>query len=319
MNLAKNKMIVAVIFLALIASGCTGGGSQEEDQGSQSVTVSTFSPFPNPAPSAQNVQFRMELINDGEEDAENVYARLYNPPFGDSGSQVWKATSGSMGEAYRTLGFGTLRAAGDQTPAVPKTRQVNFEAPDLGQDRNVDYTFNSYIMFDYATTGTAEVQIMGEDTYREEGSPQGSAGLENSRAPIQMEIRTPTPIPIYETTEDSVTKQFCVIARNQGSGVPFHPSVDPSGDSGYDVSDVQENKDKFQIEIQDVGDVTFDVSEDNEQNYQNVTILDGKGVACFDMTISDTSGTLQQTVPIRVDADYGYRKQSNANVLVEGR
>jgi hypothetical protein len=224
-----------------------------------------------------------------------------------------------MGEAYRTLGFGTLRAAGDQTPAVPKTRQVNFEAPDLGQDRNVDYTFNSYIMFDYATTGTAEVQIMGEDTYREEGSPQGSAGLENSRAPIQMEIRTPTPIPIYETTEDSVTKQFCVIARNQGSGVPFHPSVDPSGDSGYDVSDVQENKDKFQIEIQDVGDVTFDVSEDNEQNYQNVTILDGKGVACFDMTISDTSGTLQQTVPIRVDADYGYRKQSNANVLVEGR
>jgi hypothetical protein len=261
----------------------------------------------------------MELINDGDENAENVYARLYNPPFGDSGSQVWKPTSGDMSESYRTLDFGELRAAGEQTPAVPKTRQVNFEAPDLGDDRNVDYTFNSYIMFDYATTGTAEVQIMGEDTYREEGSPQGSAGLENSRAPIQMEIRTPTPIPIYDTTEDPVTKQFCVIARNQGSGVPFHPSVNPSDDSGYDISEVQENKDELKVQIQNVGDVTFS-DEDSEQNYKekDVTILGGKGVACFDMKISDTSDTVQKTVPIRVEAYYGYRKESNSNVLVEG-
>lgn len=305
--------------ITVVVSGCTGG-NQEDDEGSSSVTVSEFSPFPNPVPATQNAQFRMELVNDGGADAENVYARLYNPPFGNSGSQVWKPVGGEdMNEAYRTLSFDTLRAAGEQTPAVPKTDQQDFKAPDLAEGRDIDYTFNSYIMFDYSTTGNAEVQVMGEDTYRDEGSPQGSAGLENTDAPIQMEVRTPTPIPIYESGEDSTTKQFCVIARNQGSGIPFHPNVDASGEDGYSISDINDRKNEIQVEIQDVGDVTFDVSDENENNYQDVSILDGKGVACFDMTISGVSDTLQRTVPIRVDATYGYRKQTRTNVQVQGQ
>ncbi len=320
MKNAKNKIVLFLMVLTVVVSGCTNGGNQEDDEGSSSVTVSEFSPFPNPVPATQNAQFRMELVNDGDADAENVYARLYNPPFGNSGSQVWKPVGGEdMNEEYRTLSFDTLRAAGEQTPAVPKTRQQDFEAPDLAEGRDIDYTFNSYIMFDYSTTGNAEVQVMGEDTYRDEGSPQGSAGLENTDAPIQMEVRTPTPIPIYESGEDSTTKQFCVIARNQGSGVPFHPDVDPSGEDGYSISDINDRKDEIQIEIQDVGDVTFTVSDDNENDYQDVSILDGKGVACFDMTISGVSDTLQRTVPIRVDADYGYRKQTRTNVQVQGQ
>jgi len=320
MKNTKNKIVLLLMVLTVVISGCTSGGNQEDDEGSSSITVSEFSPFPNPVPATQNAQFRMELVNDGDADAENVYARLYNPPFGDSGSQVWKPTSGeSMDETYRTLSFETLRAAGEQTPAVPKTRQQDFEAPDLAEGRDIDYTFNSYVMFDYSTTGNAEVQVMGEDTYRDEGSPQGSAGLENTDAPIQMEVRTPTPIPIYESGEDTTTKQFCVIARNQGSGVPFHPEVDASGENGYSISDINDRKDEIEIEIQDVGDVTFDVSDENENNYQDVSILDGKGVACFDMTISGVSDTLQRTVPIRVDATYGYRKQTRTNVQVQGQ
>lgn len=318
MKNAKNRIVLALMVLTVVVSGCTGG-NQEEDQGSDSLTVSEFSAFPNPVPAGQNVQFRMELVNDGDQDANNVYARLYNPPFGDSGSQVWKPVGGdSMSESYRTLEFDTLRAAGEQTPAVPKTRQVDFEAPSLGPDRDIGYGFNSYILFNYSTVGTAEVQVMGEDKYREEGSPQGSAGLENSRAPIQMEIRTPTPIPIYETTDEDVTKQFCVIARNQGSGVPFHPDQIPE-DTDFDMSGIQETENKLQISIQDVGDITFDVSDSVERNYQNVSILDGRGVGCFNMEISDTSGTLQRTIPIRVDASYGYRKSANTNVQVQGR
>lgn len=323
MNNAKNRIVLVLLFLTVIVSGCTGG-NQKEDQGSSSLTVNEFSAFPNPVPAGQNVQFRMELVNDGAHDATNVYARLYNPPFGDSGSQVWKPTSGNMSKSYRTLSFGTLRAAGEQTPAVPKTRQVDFEPPSLGPDRDISYGFNSYILFNYTTRGTTKVQIMGEDRYREQGSPQGSAGLQNSRAPIQMEIRTPTPIPIYETTEDSVTKQFCVIARNQGSGVPFYAGVKVSGgplptSKSFDMSKVQNTENKIEIKIHDVGQTTFDVSDSVERNYQNVSILDGRGVGCFNMNVNGTSGTLQRTVPIRVDAYYGYRKSATTNVQVQGR
>ncbi len=315
---AKNKIVLALMLLTIIVSGCTGGGNQEEDQGSSSITVSEFSPFPNPVPAGQNTQFRMELVNDGETDAGNVYARLYNPPFGDSGDQVWKPTSGSMSTEYRTLEYGTLRAAGEQTPAVPQTRQIDFESPSLGPDRNVDYTFNSNIVFNYSTTGTAEVQIMGEDQYRDQGSPQGSTGLENSDAPVQMEVRTPTPIPIYDTGSSSVQKQFCVIARNQGEGQPFHPGQVPDS-TDFDMSGIQDTEGELQIQIQDVGDVTFEVSDANEQNYQNVSILDGRGVGCFNMEIDGVSDTLQRTVPIRVDADYGYIKETRTNVQVQGR
>ena len=325
MDNAKNKIVLALLFLTVIVSGCTGG-NQEEDQGSSSVTVNEFSAFPNPVPAGQNVQFRMELVNDGDQDATNVYARLYNPPFGDSGSQVWKPTDGSNTKdaSFRTLEFPTLRAAGDQTPAVPQTRQVDFEAPSLGPDRDIGYGFNSYILFNYSTVGTAEVQIMGEDRYREQGSPQGSAGLQNSNAPVQLEIRTPTPIPIYDSSDDSVTKQFCVIARNQGAGMPFYAGVEGSGGAipqskTFSMSDVQNAENKIEVKIQDVGQTTFDVDSSSERNWQNVSILDGRGVGCFDMNVSGTTDTLQRTVPIRVDAYYGYRKSANTNVQVQGR
>ena len=319
MEQIKNKIVLGLMLLTVIVSGCTGG-NQDDESSSSSVTVSEFSPFPNPVPSGQNVQFRMELVNEGDSDAGNVYARLYNPPFGNSGDQVWRPTSGvGMSPAYRTLKFDTLRSAGDQTPAVPQTRQKDFESPNLGEDREVDYTFNSNVLFNYSTTGTAEVKILGEKAYRDQQSPQSSADLENSDAPVQLEVRTPTPIPIYETSETPVEKQFCVIARNQGSGTVFDPDSVPDNED-FSISEIQEADGKLQIAIPDVGNIEFNNDEfGDERNYKEVEILDGKGVACFQMEINDVSDTFQTTVPIRVDADYGYMKETRTNVRVEGR
>ena len=317
MQISKNKTVLALLFLAVIVSGCTGG-NQEEESTTTSVDVMEFSAFPNPTPAGQNTRFRMQLQNNGEADAQNAYARLYNPPFG-TGSQTWSTTSGNEPSvADRTLEFGTLRAAGEQTPAVPKTDTVNLEAPDLEQGRDVDYTFKSYMMFNYSTTATAEIRIMGEDAYREAGSPSGTASLENSAGPVQMEIRTPTPITVYDTSSLPIEKQLCIIVRNQGSGTPFAP-YNPSEDSveGYNVSKVQERTDNLTIQIQDVGDVTF--APNDGSNKKQVQILGGKGVACYDMEIANAGGTLEQTVPIRIDAVYGYRKSSRANVMVEGQ
>jgi hypothetical protein len=319
MKNAKNKTVLGLMILAAIVSGCTGGGGTEEDEGSSSVTVDEFSAFPNPVPGGQNVQFRLTLVNDGGTDASNVYARLFNPPFG-GGSQAFSATSGSVSPDYRTLAFENLNTGTDQTPAVPQTRQVDFSSPNLGPDREVGYSFKSYIAYNYSTTGTAEVQIMGEDKYRDEGSPQNSAGLENSRAPIQMEIRTPTPIPIYDDSSSSVEKQFCAIVRNQGSGVPFRPSDLPTGtsESDFNLTEIQGSENIVNITVRDIGDVRFN-STDEGNNTRSIEIFNGKGVGCFDMIIPTDTATLQRTLPVRIDANYGYRKTGTANLRVEGR
>ena len=317
----KNKTVLGLMVLAAIVSGCTGGGGGgEEDEGSSSITIDEFSAFPNPVPSEQNVQFRLTLRNDGGNDASNVYARLFNPPFG-SGSQSFSTSSGGDPSAEdRTLDYGELQIGTDQTPAVAQTDQVSFQSPSLSADRENDYSFKSYLAYNYSTTGTAEIEIMGEDKYRDEGSPQGSAGVENSRAPVQIEIRTPTPIPIYDDSGSSVEKQFCAIVRNQGSGVPFSPSKVPTGTSSSDfnLTKIQGAENSVNVTVNDIGDVRFN-STGKGNNTRAIEIHDGKGVGCFDMRIPTSGATLQRTLPIRIDANYGYRKIGTANLRVEGR
>jgi hypothetical protein len=317
MNNTKNKAVLILMVLAAIVSGCTEGG-QTEDEGSTSLTVNEFSGFPNPVPANQNVQFRMQLVNDGDEDVDTAFARLYNPPFG-GGAQVFSDENGdNPGKQARTLQFSDLRAEGDQTPAVPQTRQVDFQAPDLPRDRDLSYGFNADIFFGYETVGDAEIQILSEEAFREEGATQGSARLENSRAPIQLEVRTPTPIRIFDSQDSSVTKQFCVIARNQGQGTPFDPQDVPSS-SDFNRVSIQDAEGEVEIGVQDVGSQVTFTADDGGGQTKTVEILQGKAVACFDMEISGVSNTFQTTVPIRVEADYGYKKTDNANLRVDGR
>jgi hypothetical protein len=320
LDLDANKVVLALIISAAIVSGCTepGGG---EDEGSQSVTVNEFSAFPNPTPADQNTQFRMTLVNDGDHDASNVYARLYNPPFGGSGDKTFRNPNEDedMDKEYRTLEFNTLNSEGDQTPAVPATDQVNFESPNLESDRDVSYTFNSYIAFNYSTVGTADVQILSQEEFRNQGSPQGSANLENSRAPVQMEVRTPTPIPIYDDTSGNPEKDFCVIVRNQGSGVPFNPDALPTSASDLNLTKIQDHKNEVEVTVENVGDITFDPDTDESSgNTAEIEIFDSKGVGCFTMTLNQDS-LIQTTVPVRIDANYGYRKAERTSLRVEGR
>jgi hypothetical protein len=317
MKNARNKTVLGLMILAAIVSGCTGGGGSE-DEGSQSLTVNEFSGFPNPVPADQNVQFRMQLVNDGAEDVDTAFVRLYNPPFGD-GDQVFSEDGGTNpNREYRTLEFSDLRAEGDQTPAVPQTQQQTFQTPNLSEGRDISYEFNADTLFEYRTEGNAEVEIMGEERFRDEGASQGSAGLENSRGPVQLEVRTPTPIRIFDSSQDPVEKQFCVIARNQGQGTPFDPDAVPES-KDFDRENIQGNESEVEIGIQNVGDISFTADDEDGGTAQTVEILQGKAVACFDMEIGSASDTFQQTVPIRVVADYGYKKTTRSSVRVEGR
>lgn len=331
MNLAENKTIIVVLFAAIVVSGCAGGGG-EETSSTASVEVNEFSAFPNPAPSDQNTRFRMQLENVGDHYAENVYARLYNPPFADNSDDrnTWRDDSGgAVSTAYRTLEFSNMEAPGD-TPATPSTTTVTFTSPEVADGRNTDYTMRADILYKYGTDAVTELEIMGDNAYRDAGSPQGTASIDNDRGPVQMEIRTPSPIVIYDTGQDTVEEELCVIVRNQGNGVPFADDSDDGseafegGDTGYDLDKVSEHTNKVKLEIENVGRVSFksgdDDSYDNRVSTKVEEIIGGRAVVCWDMQIeTDRSSSLETTIPIDIDSTYYYRQEGATTVTVQGR
>lgn len=326
MNIADNKIILAVLFVTVIVSGCTGGG-EEEESSTTALEVNEFSAFPNPVPGDQSTRFRMQLENVGDHDAEDVRSYLYNPPFADSSedTNTWRDGDGEeVSDEDRTLEFNNMDAPGD-TPSTPSTETVTFTSPEVSEGRNANYDMNSYILYRYGTDAETEIEVMGDSAYRDAGSPQGTASIDNDNGPIQMEIRTPTPIPIYDTDEETVEEELCVIVRNQGDGVPFaDEDGDAYSDGNYDLDAVSDNTDKVQLSIENVGRLSFrandDESYDEDVSTQTEEIIGGRAVVCWDMEIeTGGSSSLDTTVPLNIESTYFYRQEDTTSVTVEGR
>lgn len=328
MEITSNKTVFVLLFATLIVSGCTGGGNEEETSSTAAIQVNEFSAFPNPTPGNQNTRFRMQVENVGDHDAENVSAFLFNPPFADSSSDdnSWRDDSDDPGEVTdsdRTLEFSDMDAPGD-TPSTPSTQTVTFTSPDLSDGRNNDYTMRSQLFYKYGTDAATEIRVMGDDAYREAGSPQGTATIDNDNGPVQMEVRTPTPIPIYEDGVDNVEKELCVVVRNQGSGVPFADEDGSAFDGGgYDRDVVSEHTNNVKLSIENVGRLSFRTDNDGDfsedVSSQTVEIIGGRAVSCWDMQVDVGGSTLDTTVPLVIESTYFYRQEESTVVTVQGR
>lgn len=334
MNLAKNKTILALLFATVIISGCTGGSPpEEEDTSTSAVQVNEFSAFPTPTPDDQNTRFRMQVENVGDHDAEHVYAQLYGPPFASEDDQdnTWRNDSGGeVTDSMRRLKFSNLSEPQENTPSTPSTSTVTFRSPELEDGREIGYNMRARLMYKYGTDADTEIRVMGEDAYQDAGNPQGSATIQNDNGPVQMEIRTPTPIAIYDSSKSSVEKDLCVVVRNQGSGVPF--ASDGTGEDekpfegvnqGYDLEKLQENTNKVKLQIENVGRVEFRA--DGEGSYgeaassQTKEIIGGRAIVCWDMRIKTGTSALDTTIPLNIDSTYYYKQESSTLVTVQGR
>lgn len=328
MEITSNKTVFVLLFATLIVSGCTGGGNEEETSSTAAIQVNEFSAFPNPTPGNQNTRFRMQVENVGDHDAQNVSAFLFNPPFADGtgDDNSWRDDSADPGEVTdsdRTLEFSDMDAPGD-TPSTPSTETVTFTSPDLSEGRNNDYTMRSQLFYKYGTDAATEIRVMGDDAYREAGSPQGTATIDNDNGPVQMEVRTPTPIPIYESEGSSVEKELCVVVRNQGAGVPFADEDGSVYEGGeYDRDKVSEHTNNVKLSIENVGRLSFRTDNDGDfsedVSSQTVEIIGGRAVSCWDMKVDIGGSTLDTTVPLVIESTYFYRQEESTVVTVQGR
>lgn len=311
----ENKHLMVLLSLVVIASGCAQTTSDTSSEASTaSVAVQNFSSFPQEVYNDQQVRLTLTLINNGDQNAQNVVARLFNVPFaGDEGSNnnVWTL------DGDRSISFGTLQAADEENnlPAREQNQYWTLTSPDLGNGVTIPYQFMTRIYYEYGTRGTSSITLMSQDRFRETGNA-GRPTLDTTDGPIQMEIRTQSPIVFYPEDEGDRQSEMCVIVRNEGAGTPFLHS-EAYSDGSYDVTEEASNKVK--LTAPDQGSIEFSPS-DGSGNTAVVEIFGNRGISCFNINVDNWASGVgpQQEVPIVLEADYGYYKETSTSVTVQG-
>ncbi|PSH00061.1 MAG: hypothetical protein BRC28_01485 [Nanohaloarchaea archaeon SW_4_43_9] len=303
----ENREILVLLALVVVASGCSHTASPSTS--TSSVTIQNFSAFPSDVLSEQQVRLSLTLKNNGDADAEDVQARLFNVPF--SGERNWKL------DGERTITFGTLQSADEERnlPARESTKYWSLNSPNLEEGATIPYRFITRVYYKYQTTGTTSVTLMGQRRYRQQGNPERPT-LDTTSGPIQMEIRTRSPIVFYPEDDSSRTTEMCVIVTNEGTGTPF---IHDQAYDGNQYNMERENSNKVKLRVKNQGNTDFSASSDNSQTVL-VDMLGNRGIGCFSIDVRNWNSNVgpQQDVPVLIEADYGYVKETSSSATVSG-
>ncbi len=325
MTLTKEPRVgIAVLALILVASGCgSGGGNSTTDVSytpNQGISLQNFSSYPESVYESQPATVRITVKNTGEALAEDVVARLYGAPIDWDSSGEPRSFTPNTDNDNRHIDFGDLQPADAeaQVPSVPQQNQWMLNPPDLGE-RNIDYDMKTRVFYKYTTSAQTEIQLVRQDEFRNQGMSKSQPTLENSAGPITMEVRTRTPLIYYQDSVD-FSSNMCFIVKNSGDGTAF---LRDSANDQYTNIGENSNTGKVKLTIYNTGNVEFSSdsgSGDGDQATTTVNLVSGSGIKCFDMSLPDlTTSEISQTVPITVEADYGYYKSDETAVEVLGR
>ncbi len=296
-----DKRAVVFVALAVVASGCAQSTQTDNTASADSVSVMNFSAYPQTPYSGEQVRLRLTLKNTGDATANDVTAQLFNVPFSGSGN-VWSY----VGDQSAEKSFGTLEPRDDENnlPARPSTKVWNVKAPSLDNGVEIPYNFKARIYYNYSTQGTSRITLMSRERFQNERT-RTRPTLDTTSGPIQMEIRTKSPITY--TGDSPTNSQMCIRVRNDGTGTPFISD-------DYDVSDSEENT--VRISVPDQGSIDF-TSNQGDGNTAEVDLIGGRGLSCFTIEASGGIGP-QQEIPVIVNTDYGYIKEDTSTVRVRG-
>lgn len=298
----NSRTTIILLTLIVAASGCVDS-TQSSETSSSSVAIESFEVVPDPVFSTQEVTNRMRLKNTGGQMAENVEVRLFNIPFGSVNQQEWEGT--------RNIEFGSLRPADTENniPATPKTQTVQLQPPQLERGVSIPYDIMARISYDYSTKGITEIQLMGEERFRSQNPGREQPTVDNTAGPVQIGIRTRTPIVFYEG--GSTSSDLCITVTNNGEGTTYLNN--------------QENTDKVEVTLRSPGSVQFRDTSPNLDKQGNpvtseVDLISNQGLKCYRLEDFNFESTdIQKTLPITITADYGYFKETSSSVEVKGR
>lgn len=291
MGFSSRKITLLLLIATVAVSGCTqNDGATVETTQNTGVTIDRFSTFPSSVLGGSEVQLRIGVQNTGGADAEQVSMQLFNLP------ETWRGSD-------KRISFGTLAPPNpeDSIPSVPRERTVTLGAPDLERSIKIPYEVNGRLSYEYETTGVSQIELMSFDRFRQTERNREDVSVENTGGPIQLDIRTRSPIVFY--SDDNSASRLCVIVRNTGDGTAYLPS---SSDDGLD---------QVELSVKSSGEFGLEPVEDSVAQ-----LVEGRGVQCYRFTgLSEDDASIQTTVPVRITASYGYYKEVSSEVTVTGK
>ncbi|MFB6159223.1 MAG: hypothetical protein ABEJ95_06235 [Candidatus Nanohalobium sp.] len=300
----ESRRTLVLLAVVVLASGCASSGGNQNTE-SSIISVNTFDAPQGTVPAGQTINLNMELENTGDSEVRNVAARIFGP--------AWLNTKYSKSE--RTKSFGTLYPETDSRPGMPKMETWSLNAPDIGENREVDYTIFSKIFYSYSASTTTDFKLVSSERFRDQGYTRTDASLETMSGPIQLDIRGTTPKIYYKEDSNTIESEICIVATNSGSGTAF-TSGEMNGRE-YELS--QANKDTIRLSIDARGGVNFEATGDKSGNTVNVPLVSGEeGYQCFTMSTGSLNND-ETNVNVQVTAEYNYVKEDQTTTTVEGR
>lgn len=287
----RSKAALGLIALVVLASGCTQGSSSVETTQTSAVQISEFSALPNTAYGGDTVRVTGTVKNTGGGTAESTSIQIFNLP------SSWSNSNARMD-------FGSLRPPDPEAeiPSVSKSRTVELGAPSMEDRSVIPVDINGRLTFDYETTGTANMQLMSRQRFRQQDASISQPSLTNTGGPIQLSVKTRTPIIVYPNGDTA--SRFCIIVQNTEDGTPYTGSSPSNLDTN--------NRVELRLEEQS-NDINL------QRDFSNpVRLEDGQGVGCWRFGSVNNPGDIQTTVPVQVTADYGYMKETSTGITLRG-
>ncbi len=230
-------------------------------------------------------------------------AGSYDVPGGSSGGVSW--------------GLDSLRGRHTDTgvPGASASFHEIFTMPEKSVASGItqNYMFYGRLCYDYETTAYAMLKTVSASQKRDEKRKgvfsQGGVSLKNSNAPIQIELRTKSPIVFYESG-GTRNANLALIIRNVGGGYPCAGECSRA----VDVSNI--NK-LFLLEVEMDGDELSCGTEQSDDPPSVLSFHDGEAVVYCTYTVSGSQPKGEYL--FTAVATYNYYVDRTASVNVVGR
>lgn len=288
-ELNNNNTAVILVALTVVAAGCTDNGGDIDFDQTTGIEVQNFEAVPQTVFANQAVDFRLNLVNSGEAVAEDVNADLFNIPVADDDEQSWEGDVAGD----EVFNFGDIQPADPDIglEAIPQEQSIQLDPP-AGVQRTITPNVIAAINYGYETTASSEMELISQDRFSEESPEQGEPEVDNSAGPVQLDIRTASPIIFYEG--GSTASGLTVVVENQGDGKVLDDSVMLDWDSPSNIG----------IE-----------TTDGEEGPVEVDLINGQGTQRFD--IDPTSPDRRVSMDLFFEAEYDYEIETQTSVTVQ--
>lgn len=305
------KLAIVLLSAVVIVAGCTNG----DDDGieGEGLEITSFEAFPADPFTGENVNLEMEVLNNGDEDAEIQVARIYGHQVVQDEPRAWSMQGGeNQNKDSADLTSSTVEGGSDDFEPLPQEITWRMESPEELARESERFTWNTEVYYDYETTATTSVDLIDS---REERGDAGLPSTTNTRAPVRMDVDTRSPIMVDEDQDEA---QVRVEVSNTGLGDIYHPDTNFEVDpfeivDGAGERDERELRNSLEVTLEDPpGEPTIEG--------ENTVDIDtrGTGVHTYTLNLPETFNS-PLTVNLEFNADYLYETETATGVTVSER